>query len=559
MLQHLSIRNYALIENLKIDFFKGFTVITGETGSGKSVILRALNLILGNRIDNRSSINGEKCVVEVSFMIDEYKLISFFSENDLDFEPKNTILRREIYRNGKSRAFINDTPVKLDILKEFSSKLIDIHSQHNNIVLNKSNYQLQLIDKMAINQSSSHKHNIEYFEKKFKKLQYLNNSLIKARNAEIESKGMLDYHSYLLDELKEANLIDDEKSFLESSIKISENRENVLKTLSKISYILEENHQSPSVISQLEDLYRDIDKISKINKEYNDLSNRFSSILIELSDLVRESDELATNVGNQSINIDELNNRLNLINQLEQKHQTNRFEDLLNKEAELEKKVSSIISLDTIVKDIENEIISINSEIELLVKKISLEREKVLPIIQSYVETQIQKMGIKNGRFRIEMEHRKIINKLGGDDVKFLFSANKGVSLEEIDKVASGGETSRLMLSVKSLLNTHIKMPTLILDEIDAGVSGEIAGKMASVLQKMSKNSQLIVISHLPQIAAKANYHYRVQKIDENNKTKTKIYSLNEKEKIEELTKMLSGEILSQAARENAKALRLNS
>ena len=559
MLQHLSIRNYALIENLKIDFFKGFTVITGETGSGKSVILRALNLILGNRIDNRSSINGEKCVVEVSFMIDEYKLISFFSENDLDFEPKNTILRREIYRNGKSRAFINDTPVKLDILKEFSSKLIDIHSQHNNIVLNKSNYQLQLIDKMAINQSSSHKHNIEYFEKKFKKLQYLNNSLIKARNAEIESKGMLDYHSYLLDELKEANLIDDEKSFLESSIKISENRENVLKTLSKISYILEENHQSPSVISQLEDLYRDIDKISKINKEYNDLSNRFSSILIELSDLVRESDELATNVGNQSINIDELNNRLNLINQLEQKHQTNRFEDLLNKEAELEKKVSSIISLDTIVKDIENEIISINSEIELLVKKISLEREKVLPIIQSYVETQIQKMGIKNGRFRIEMEHRKIINKLGGDDVKFLFSANKGVSLEEIDKVASGGETSRLMLSVKSLLNTHIKMPTLILDEIDAGVSGEIAGKMASVLQKMSKNSQLIVISHLPQIAAKANYHYRVQKIDENNKTKTKIYSLNENEKIEELTKMLSGEILSHAARENAKALRLNS
>ena len=559
MLQHLSIRNYALIENLKIDFFKGFTVITGETGSGKSVILRALNLILGNRIDNRSSINGEKCVVEVSFMIDEYKLISFFSENDLDFEPKNTILRREIYRNGKSRAFINDTPVKLDILKEFSSKLIDIHSQHNNIVLNKSNYQLQLIDKMAINQSSSHKHNIEYFEKKFKKLQYLNNSLIKARNAEIESKEMLDYHSYLLDELKEANLIDDEKSFLESSIKISENRENVLKTLSKISYILEENHQSPSVISQLEDLYRDIDKISKINKEYNDLSNRFSSILIELSDLVRESDELATNVGNQSINIHELNNRLNLINQLEQKHQTNRFEDLLNKKVELEKKVSSIISLDTIVKDIENEIISINSEIELLVKKISLEREKVLPIIQSYVETQIQKMGIKNGRFRIEMEHRKIINKLGGDDVKFLFSANKGVSLEEIDKVASGGETSRLMLSIKSLLNTHIKMPTLILDEIDAGVSGEIAGKMASVLQEMSKNSQLIVISHLPQIAAKANYHYRVQKIDENNKTKTKIYSLNENEKIEELTKMLSGEILSQAARENAKALRLNS
>jgi DNA repair protein RecN (Recombination protein N) len=560
MLKHISIRNYALIEELEIDFFKGFSVITGETGSGKSIILGALHLIMGQRADSKTLMNREnKCIVEGFFVIDEYQLNSFFFENNLDFEPDHTILRREIHRNGKSRAFINDSPVKLETLKELGTKIIDIHSQHDSLMLNKSNFQLGLIDQMAISHSSSHQTNLESFSLAFKKAKILNESLTHAKKNEIEAKEKLEYYNYLLEELKEVNLIEDEKNQLESNIQIYENRENVLQTLQKISFVLDNNHNTQPILPQLLDLHRDLEKISILNSAYNELSNRFSSILIELSDITKESDILASNVESQSINIQALNQRINMINLLEQKHQTKQFNDLFNKKAELEKKVSSFISMEDKVHDIKKEIVKVNSILNTLVVKISKQREKVLPSFQTYVEMQIQKMGIKNGKFKIQIEPRQIYNEWGADEIQFLFSGNKGISLEELNKVASGGETSRLMLSIKSLLTMHVKMPTLILDEIDMGVSGKIAGKMANLLQKMSINTQLIVISHLPQIAAKADYHYKVHKIDNSEKTETKIYTLNEKEKIEELTKMLSGEILSNAARENAKALRMNS
>ncbi|MAZ31335.1 MAG: DNA repair protein RecN [Flavobacteriales bacterium] len=560
MLKHISIRNYALIEELEIDFFKGFSVITGETGSGKSIILGALNLIMGQRADSKTLMNWEnKCIIEGFFAIDEYQLNAFFLENNLDFEPDHTILRREIHKNGKSRAFINDSPVKLNTLKELGTKIIDIHSQHDSLMLNKSNFQLGLIDQMAISHSSSHQSNLESFSLAFKKAKILNESLTLAKKNNIEAKEKLDYYNYLLEELKEVNLIENEKNQLESSIQIYENRENVLETLQKISFVLDNNHNTRPILPQLFDLHRDLEKISILNSDYKELSNRFSSILIELTDITKESDILASNVESQSINIQALNQRINMINLLEQKHQTNQFDDLFNKKAEIEKKVSSIIMMEDKVHDIKKEIVKVNSTLDRLVVKISKQRKKVLPSFQTHVEMQIQKMGIKNGKFKIQIEPRQIRNEWGADKVQFLFSGNKGISLEELNKVASGGETSRLMLSIKSLLTMHVKRPTLILDEIDVGVSGKIAGKMANLLQKMSINTQLIVISHLPQIAAKADYHYKVHKIDTSEKTETKIYSLDEKEKIEELTKMLSGEILSNAARENAKALRMNS
>jgi DNA repair protein RecN (Recombination protein N) len=560
MLKHISIRNYALIEELEIDFFKGFSVITGETGSGKSIILGALHLIMGQRADSKTLMNREnKCIVEGFFAIDEYQLNSFFLENNLDFEPDHTILRREIHRNGKSRAFINDSPVKLNTLKELGTKIIDIHSQHDSLMLNKSNFQLGLIDQMAISHSSSHQTNLESFSLAFKKAKILNESLNHAKKIEIEAKEKLDYYNYLLEELKEVNLIENEKNQLESSIQIYENRENVLQTLQKISFVLDNNHNTRPILPQLLDLHRDLEKISILNSDYKELSNRFSSILIELSDITKESDILASNIESQSINIQALNQRINVINLLEQKHQTKQFDDLFKKKVEIEKKVSSIIMMEDKVHDIKKEIVKVNSILDSLVVKISNQRKKVLPSFQTHVEMQIKKMGIKNGKFKIQIEPRQIHNEWGADEVQFLFSGNKGISLEELNKVASGGETSRLMLSIKSLLTIHVKMPTLILDEIDVGVSGKIAGKMTNLLQKMSINTQLIVISHLPQIAAKADYHYKVHKIDTSEKTETKIYLLDEKEKIEELTKMLSGEILSNAARENAKALRMNS
>ena len=559
MLQHLSIRNYTLIEKLEIDFFNGFTVITGETGSGKSIILGALHLIMGNRSDSKILMNGKnKCVVEGTFCLEKYQLNSFFTKNDLDFFPEQTILRREIHENGKSRAFINDSPVKLDTLKELGTKIIDIHSQHDSLMLNKSNFQLQLIDQMACSNNTSHKKNLTSFKKEFNHANDLYKSLLHAKKSEKETKGKLDYYSYLLQELKTVDLLEDEKINLESNIQISENRDYVLQSLQKISFLLEKNHQTSPILPQLVDLHKSLDKISNMNSDYKDLSDRFSIILIELSDLSKESEQLAANMDSQYVNLQELNDRINLINQLEQKHQTNRFEDLLSKEAELEKKVNSYISMEAEVLSLEKQIEKVNISLESLIYKITKQRKQVLPEIQSYVEMQIQKMGIKNGKFKIQMNKKNSPNESGADEIQFLFSGNKGISLKDISKVASGGETSRLMLSIKSLLNNHIKMPTLILDEIDAGVSGEIAGKMANLLQNISLNTQLIVISHLPQVAAKADNHYKVQKIDNSKKTETTIFRLDEKGKIEELTKMLSGETLSQAARENAIALRMN-
>ena len=559
MLQHLSIRNYTLIEKLEIDFFNGFTVITGETGSGKSIILGALHLIMGHRSESKILMNGKKkCVVEGTFCLEQYQLNSFFTKNDLDFFPEQTILRREIYENGKSRAFINDSPVKLGTLKELGTKIIDIHSQHDSLMLNKSNFQLQLIDQMACSNNTSHIKNLTSFKKEFNHANDLYKSLLHAKKSEIETKGKLDYYSYLLQELKAVDLLEDEKINLESNIQISENRDYVLQSLQKISFVLEKNHQTSPILPQLVDLHKSLDKISNMNSDYKDLSDRFSIILIELSDLSKESEQLAANMDSQYVNLQELNDRINLINQLEQKHQTNRFEDLLSKEAELEKKVNSYISMEAEVLSLEKQIEKVNISLESLIYKITKQRKQVLPEIQSYVEMQIQKMGIKNGKFKIQMNKKHSPNESGADEIQFLFSGNKGISLKDISKVASGGETSRLMLSIKALLNNHIKMPTLILDEIDAGVSGEIAGKMANLLQNISLNTQLIVISHLPQVAAKADNHYKVQKIDNSKKTETTIFRLDEKEKIEELTKMLSGETLSQAARDNAIALRMN-
>jgi DNA repair protein RecN (Recombination protein N) len=559
MLQHLSIKNYAIIDSLEINFKKGFSVITGETGSGKSIILGALQLIMGQRADSKSICNtASKCIIEGSFEIQNYNLLEFFTLHDLDYDPLHTIVRREIHSNGKSRAFINDCPVRLDQLKEFGTHIVDIHSQHQTLALHKSNYQLQLIDSLAIVSVNSHKSTLENYQQNFKKFTNLKNELNLFLNTGEESKSQLDYLAFLLVELKDANLKLGEKEVLESNLKVTENREVVSNTLQKVNFIIEANHQSSPVNSQLFDLLQDLHKISSFDNKYSELADRLNSITIELTDLSKESEILLSKIENEDQNIEEIGERLNLINQLELKHRVIDFNALIEKQNELEEKVSNLSNVEEHITNLEDEIKSIESMLNKEAILINKNRLSVSSQIETFIIHTIKELGIKNGQFKVGIKPQEKLNEWGKDEVCFMFSANQGIALQEMSKVASGGETSRLMLAIKALLAKHLELPCLILDEIDTGVSGEVAGKIAKILAEMATELQLIVISHLPQVAAKANYHYKVEKVDSDGKSYTSIHELNENDRLDELAKMLSGEVISQAAMENAKALIAN-
>jgi DNA repair protein RecN (Recombination protein N) len=559
MLQHLSIKNYAIIDALEINFNKGFSVITGETGSGKSVILGALQLIMGQRADSSLISNTNfKCVIEGSFEIEGYNLTDFFEENELDYDPLNTIVRREIHSNGKSRAFINDSPVKLTQLKEFGAYLIDIHSQHQTLLLNKSNYQLRLVDTLAQVSIKDHKTTLSNYKTDFNKLKTLKQELKQLQSEGEESKAQYDYLSFLLKELEEADLKLNEKEELESVLKRAENRETVVNALQKINFILESNHHETPVTSQLTDIIHDIQKIGAFDQEYAELESRLNSVLIELSDINKESELLLSNLEHQSQDIDEIQSRLNIINLLEQKHRVLDFNELLEKQKEIADKVSKLSHIDEHINELNNSINKLEQDLIDTAKTITLNRVEVSSQIENFIINTIKELGIKNGQFKASINPQQNLNEWGADEVRFLFSANKGVALQDMSQVASGGEMSRLMLAIKALLAKHLNLPCLILDEIDTGVSGEIASKIAKILAEISSELQLIVISHLPQVAAKADSHYKVEKIDVNGKSQTTIYELDKNKKLEELAKMLSGETISKAAMENAKALIAN-
>jgi len=559
MLQHLSIKNYAIIDSLEINFKKGFSVITGETGSGKSIILGALQLIMGQRADSKAICNSKsKCIIEGSFEIKNSNLLEFFTQHDLDYDPLNTIVRREIHANGKSRAFINDSPVRLDQLKEFGAYIVDIHSQHQTLSLNKSNYQLKLIDSLAQASFENHKVLLDVYRKDFKQFTILKTELKQLLDDGEESKSQLDYLSFLLDELQEANLKLNEKEELESALKTIENREVIVNTLHKINFIIEANHESSPINSQLFELLQGIQKISSFDAEYSKLAERLHSVTIELADLSKESEILLSKLEHGDQNIDAKSERLNLINQLEQKHRVSDFNALIEKQKEIEKKVSKLSHVEGYTTELEDNIKALEIKLNKNAKAIHKNRTLVSSGIETFIIDTIKELGIKNGQFKVAIYPQEKLNEWGRDDICFMFSANQGVALQVMSKVASGGETSRLMLAIKALLAKHLDLPCLILDEIDTGVSGEVAGKIAKILTEMGAQIQLIVISHLPQVAAKANYHYKVEKIDLDGKSQTSIYELDEKQRLDELAKMLSGETISQAAMENAKALIAN-
>ena len=559
MLKQLSIKNYAIIDFLEIDFKNGFSVLTGETGSGKSIILGALHLLMGNRADTKSVLNLEKkCIIEGVFSFGNYNLKDFFESNDLDYEPKETYIRREISKHGKTRAFINDTPVSLSILKALSFFLIDIHSQHQTLLLNSSNVQLNLIDSLTQSSVQSHTKLLKEYQAGYSELKSLEKELNIALNDGEESKTQLDYLSFLHKEIEEANILPDEKEQLEDLVKVSENQDEVNQVLQKINYTLDSNHTNLPVVSQLLDLVKDLDKISTYSEQYATIASRLNSSIIELNDIAKESEVLLSEIELNTNDIEFTKDRLNLINQLEQKHRALNFDDLLVKFEAISKRLSSYSTIEKTVERLEESIKALQEELFKKAKKISSNRKLVKQKTEEFIVSKLIDLGIKNGQFEVQFSQKNELQENGNDQVSFMFSANKGVSLQEMSQVASGGESSRLMLAVKALLAKHLALPCLVLDEIDTGVSGEIASKIGTILSEMSKQTQLIVISHLPQVASKASTHYKVEKLDINEKTQTNIRLLSTEQRTIELAKMLSGEHVSKAALENAKALLTN-
>ncbi|NOQ26106.1 MAG: DNA repair protein RecN [Bacteroidales bacterium] len=548
MLHSIYIQNYALINELEVDFNNGLNIITGETGAGKSIVLGALSLILGQRADTSVlKDKTRKCYVEAKFQIDLYKIKSFFELNDLDYENLTTI-RREINDKGKSRAFINDTPVNLSVLKDLSKNLIDIHSQHESLLLGDDHFQLSLVDSFA-----NHQDLLEDYQNKFEEYNILSTEYRKLVNNADNAKSDLDYFQFQFDQLEALKVLEGEQGELETELEKLNHSEEIKVNLSNCYNIL--SNEETSIISNLKQAKNSIETISKYIKEGSDLAQRIGSVYIELQDINNEVGQLNERIEHDPTRIEFIRERLDNIYSLEQKHKVSRDKDLIEIKDELQQKIDKINSYDFETEKIKKEHTALYNVLLALVAKISENRKNVIPKIEKQVISILQQLGIPNANFKVKQIPTEDFLSTGKEMISFMFSANKNIALEELSKVASGGEISRLMISIKSLLVETTTLPTIIFDEIDTGTSGEIAHKMGDIIKGMSEKMQVINITHLPQIASKGDYHYVVYKKDNNESTNTYIKLLSKEERIKEIAKMLSGESLSEAAIQNAKVL----
>ena len=551
MIKSLSIKNYALIDNIEIDFFNGFSIITGETGAGKSILLGALSLILGQRAETSVlKDKSKKCVIEGNFLIKGYKLENLFKKNDIDYDDE-TILRREINSNGKSRAFINDLPVNLNLLKELASQLVDIHSQHQSLDLNNSAFQLNVIDIFADNIKDLSEYQAIYTD-----YTRTRNELIKVKELASKTKKDYDFYNFQYNEIANAKFQDGEQESLEKEAKTLNNAEEIQTNLSNIFNLLSENEIS--VINSLKEAQTSAEKVSNFSNEINEINNRLNSVNIEIKDIASELEIIAGNITFDADRIEYINQRLDLIYSLQQKHKVNSINELLEIKTQLENNLLEIDSFDEKIKQLTENFEKLSKKLKKTSQKLSEKRQNAFPKIEDYIYNQLVQLGMPNSKFKIEHSKLENYSKLGTDKIKFLFSASKNSDIQDIAKVASGGEISRLMLSIKSLLSKSSGLPTIIFDEIDTGVSGEIADKMGVIMKQMSANMQVVNITHLPQVAAKGNNHYLVYKDDNDNNSATGLKLLNKEERLQELAKMLSGENITKEAIENAKVL-LNS
>lgn len=551
MLQKLSVQNFALIESLNVDFQTGLSTITGETGAGKSLLLGALGLIIGKRVDTAVIKDSEKkCVVEAIFDISSYQLERFFKHEDLDFETE-TYIRREILPSGKSRAFVNDSPVNLSVLANLGEKLIDIHSQHQTMEITQSDFQFYILDALAKTQKE-----LESFQRGLKQLKIAKKELTELQENQQRFKEEYNYNFHLLNELIDAKIKVEEQLELEELQEKLANTEEIQERLAfAISNITAE---SRGAFDQLTEAKNSLNKISGYTSNYQELFKRLESVCIDLDDLRSSIEEQAEEVDADPDKLQSISDRLQLLYTLQKKHSVSNNTELLNIQKELEEKISVTENINEAIQKAETTVLDIEGKLNMVADKIHLKREKVIKKLTSKLESILSELGMPNAQFNPVLERVETFNSYGANDFQLLFSANKGGQFGTLKKVASGGELSRIMLAVKMLLSKHIKLPTIIFDEIDTGVSGEVAQKMANLLQEMGKEQQVFSITHLPQIAAKGKIQYKVFKEDIGNITQTKLKQLSDTERIAEIAEMIGGKQLTEAAKTHAQSLLAN-
>lgn len=548
MLTSLYIKNYALIDDVSISFQSGFSVITGETGAGKSILLGALSLLLGKRADmNVLRDESSKCIVEGIFNLKQLDARGFFEFNDLDYDD-NTLVRREIIPSGKSRAFINDTPVKLNLLKELGDKLIDIHSQHETLELGRSQFQLNVLDHFIEEPELPEKY--AHFYSKYITLK---TELEKSVRENEQAKRDEDYFRFQFEELKAAGLSEGEDERLIEREKLLSHAEEVIKGVGELNRLLSDDDMA--VLDRLKEVENWLQRIGKYLPGIESLSKRVSSARIELEDIANEVGKMSDLADFDPNELNKISERLNAIYKLQQKHQVQSVEDLLQLQNDYAEKLNDLKSGDDIVEQLRSKLVASEKETKNLALQIHNYRMKGAEKLASAVKNLLSKLGMKEAGFEVSVKELETMNPTGIDKVTFLFNANNRDNLLEISNVASGGELSRLMLAVKSLVTKEQLLPTVIFDEIDAGVSGEIAGKVGNIIKEMSQHHQVIAITHLPQIAAKSDIHFRVFKTSENRIAKTKIAELSNTERVEEIAKLLSDEKVSASAINTAKEL----
>lgn len=547
MLKSLTIQNYALIEELTMTPSPQLNIITGETGAGKSIMLGAVGLMLGNRADTKSLLNEEKkCIIEGVFDLSSYALAPIFEEEDLDYEDIS-IIRREISPSGKSRAFINDTPVTLESLRKIGLYLMDVHSQHDSLLLTSNAFQLQVVDNFAGNDTLKDAYITHY--KAFKNASKQYEQLL---SDAAESKKEEDYDTYLLDELAKANLQAGEQELLEEELEVLENAEEIKVRLSSTDALI--SNGDPAIINMLYEAQSNLKGVAKFSTQYDSLSQRLESCLIELQDLGREVEACAENVSFEPDKIELTKERLSLIYQLQQKHQVQSVEELLQIQSDLSAKLDRIQNLEEAIATAKAQVDTADRAMRKAAGELSASRQAVFETIEKKIVSLVQSIGMPDASFLIQRNEIQPTTE-GIDEISFYFSANKGIKPQLLKNSASGGEFSRLMFCIKYILADKTALPTIVFDEIDTGISGEIALKMVSMMKQMAERHQVIVISHLPQIAAKGDTHYFVYKDNSSSKTISKIRKLSQEERVTAIAQMIGGESPSATAFENAKEL----
>ena len=549
MLTTLRVSNYVLIDELEVGFNSGFTVITGETGAGKSILLGALSLILGERANLSSKGNpSKKIIAEGEFNIENYDLEHFFETHDLDFEPQNTCLRREIIPSGKSRAFINDTPVPVAVLKNLGHRLVDIHSQHENQLLLKPTYQLQFLDAFAKLDAS-----VKSFAVDFEKWKEISNNLNSLKEKEKNARQEEDYLRFQMTEIEEAELGKANFKETQSELDILENADAIQLNLQTASHCISEG--SSNALGLLKEALDGLQNANKLSDTYTEVSERLNSAVIEIDDIYSEVAYQNGLVESNPEKVEYLRSSLDKVNHLLHKHNLSEIEELMELEANLKMSLDQLDGFTEEINKTEKKLTDLGLKMKKSAHSISVKRKKHAPVLAKQIVDGLKTLGMPNTQLEIVFTEREEFNMSGLDDIQILFSANKGFTTEPLEKVASGGERSRLMLVLKKIHASVASTPTLILDEIDTGISGEVAAKTAQMLAEMASNSQIISITHLPQVAGKANHHKEVSKSVKGEKTITSLRVLNNDERKLEIARMLSGEDITEAALKNAEQL----